>query len=214
MLANWTCSINHCINPLEGIGILKDFLHCIQYHTLPAAWIISQKEMGAIKPLLRLCATDKNHIINGDVSISHCFKLIKKHDNTGLDGSPTLSLRNIGFKLVKQLGQWNSVNQIIKFLPHNLDKQLPTRKKPTIPMRRNWDKATNALSLSNIHWFFNGSSDLLIPRLQCCENTERYIVALAHTCKFAPSSCDHNKATWATDRSMSLAASSVLHRYG
>ena len=91
-LADWTCSINHCINPLEGNGIQQDFTCRLQYHMIPAAWIIAQKEMGAMKPPLRLCATDQSYILKGDVSISHCLKLIKTHDNSCPDGSATYSL--------------------------------------------------------------------------------------------------------------------------
>jgi hypothetical protein len=32
-LADWTCSINHCVNPLEGNGIQQDFTRRLQYHT-------------------------------------------------------------------------------------------------------------------------------------------------------------------------------------
>jgi hypothetical protein len=91
-LADWTCSINHCVNPLKGNGIQQDFTRRLQYHTIPAAWIIAQKEMGAMKPPLRLCATDQSHILNGDVSISHCLKLIKTHDSASPDGSAAYSL--------------------------------------------------------------------------------------------------------------------------
>jgi hypothetical protein len=42
-LADWTCSINDCINPLSDAGIHKDFTRCLSYHTIPAAWIIAQK---------------------------------------------------------------------------------------------------------------------------------------------------------------------------
>ena len=76
----------------------------------------------------------------------------------------------------------------------------------------NWDKVTNALSQSNINWLFNGSSDLLIPRSQRCDNAENYITALAQTCKFTSSNCDHKNSTWATDGSMIPAASGISNR--
>jgi hypothetical protein len=95
-LVNWTCSINDCVNPLQGIRIHKDFTRRLPYHTLPAAWIIAQKVMGAMKPPLNLCSTDQSHIINSDMSISHCLKLIEMHDDTGSDGSAAYSLHTSG----------------------------------------------------------------------------------------------------------------------
>jgi hypothetical protein len=35
-LADWTCSINDCVSPLDGLGIYKDFTRRLQYHTIPA----------------------------------------------------------------------------------------------------------------------------------------------------------------------------------
>jgi hypothetical protein len=76
----------------------------------------------------------------------------------------------------------------------------------------NWDRITNALSQSNICWFFHGSIDLLTPQSQRCDNAERYIIALAQTCKFTPSPCRHDNSTWAMDRSMIPAASGISDR--
>jgi len=173
---------------------------------IPAAWIITQKEMGAMKPPLWLCATDQSYIIDGDMSISHCLKLIKTHDKACPDGSTT------GFKLVKQLGEWTSVNHAAKFCLYKIDDQLPPSKKPTTTARTNWDKITNTLTQSSINWFFDGSTDLLIPRSQCHDNTEKYIIALAQTCKFTPSSYHHDNSTWATDGSMIPATSGISDR--
>jgi hypothetical protein len=93
-----------------------------------------------------------------------------------------------------------------------IDDQLPPSKKPSTAARTNWNKITNALSKSNINWFFHGSIDLLIPRSQRRDNAERYIIALAQTCKFTPSSCGHDNSTWATDRSMIPTASGISDR--
>src|ERR1700678_4390025 len=106
-LADWTCSINDCINHLVGTWILKDFSRRLPYHTIPASWIIAQKEMGAMKPPLHLCSTDQSYLLQGDVSVSHCLKLIKTHDPSCPSGSAAFSLRSAGFKLVKQLGLWS-----------------------------------------------------------------------------------------------------------
>jgi hypothetical protein len=208
-LADWTCSINDCINPLSGHGIHKDFTRRTHSHTVPAAWIIAQKKMGTMKPPLHLCATDHSHILTGDVSISHTLKLLKIHDNSSPSGSAAYSLRTAGIKLVKQLGLWSSHNHSFKFNPYNPNDQPLAAKKLTTAAKANWIKIALALSHSNINWFFYGSIDLLIPRLQRCCDAENYIKALANTCKFLPSTLDHNNNIWATDGSMTPASSSI-----
>ena len=208
-LADWTCSINGCINPLDGDGILKDFARRLPFHTIPAAWIIAQKEMGAMNPPLRLCSTDQSSLLLGDVSISHCLKIIKAHDNSGPSGSAAYSLCTAGLKLVKQLGEWSSINHIFKFNPHTLEDQPLPRKKLTLAASNNMNKIIHALSHSNFSWFFNGSIDLLIPRSQRRDNAENHILALARVCNFNPSLSHHNGNTWATDGSMTPATSGI-----
>jgi len=75
---------------------------------IPAAWIIAQQEMGAMKPPLHLCSTDQSHTLNGDMAISHCLKLIKMQDSTCPDRSAAYSLQAASFRLVRQLGKWTS----------------------------------------------------------------------------------------------------------
>jgi hypothetical protein len=90
-----------------------------------------------------------------------------------------------------------------------MDDLLPSTKRPTVAVRKNWDNITNALSLSYINWFYYGSSDLLIPHLQRRDDAEHYITTLAQTCKFPPSSSSADNSTWASDGSMIPAASGI-----
>ena len=208
-LADWTCYINDCINPLIEPGVFKDFSRRLQFHTLPAAWIIAQKVMGSMKPPLRLLSTDQSHILNGDVSVSHALKILKIHDDSSPSGTAAYSLRSSGFQFVKQLGQWLSIDHSLKFLPYLIDNQTSSTKKPSNAVRSNWDKTTLALSNSHLEWFFSGSTDLLTPRLQRRDEAENYIRALASTCHFSPSACIHDNATWASDGSMIPATSTI-----
>jgi hypothetical protein len=209
-LADWTCDINACINPLVEPGIHKDFTRRLQFHTIPAAWIIAQKIMGSIEPPLRLCSTDQSHIANGDVSISHCLKIIKTHDNSSPSGTAAYSLRTSGFRFINQLGQWRSINHSLKFVCFSLADLKHLVQKPSTAFKTNWAKITHALvSNSYIDWFFSGTTDLLTPRLQRRDVAEDYISALATTCGFPPSSCSHNDTNWASDGSMIPAASSI-----
>ena len=211
-LADWTCNINNCVNPLVDPGILKHFTRRLQYHTIPAAWIIAQKVMGDMKPPLRLCSTNHSHILQGDVSISHSLKLLKTHDVSSPSGSAAYSLRAVGVRLVKQLGYWSIANGLLKFNPYPINDRLPTGKKLSNATRSNWNKINAALSTSHIDRFFFGSIDLLMPPLQRRDAAENYIQALATTCKFPPSSSGtsaHANFSWATDGSMIPAASSI-----
>lgn len=179
-LADWTCHLNNCVNPLTRPGILKDFSQCLHSHTVLAAWIIAQKQMGAMKPPLRLPATDYSHILNGEVSISHSLKILKSYDNTCPSGSAAYSLRTAGIKLVNQIGKWFVVNHIFKFLPYPIDDRIPHHKTPTTAARINWNNITSALSQSNILFFFHSTIDLLIPRLQRQYEAEKHLHAHAN----------------------------------
>jgi hypothetical protein len=208
-LADWTCHINDCVNPLVQPGITKDFSRRIKYHTVPAAWIIAQKIMGSMNPPLLLCSTDHSHILNGDVSISHCVKLLKTLSSPPPSGTAVYSLRSAGFKLVSQLGRWVSLNHTLLFKPFPVPDRLPTLKKPSTAFISNWNKISDAFRNSSINTFYFGSSDLLIPRVQRRDEAESYISALAATCKFPPSLLAHMNTTWASDGSMIPAASTI-----
>ena len=208
-LADWTCLINDCVNPLAQPGINKDFSRRIHFNTIPAAWIIAQKEMGTMKPPLCLLPTDQSHILKGDLSISHCLKLLKMHDRSFPSGSTAYSLRTAGIRLVKQLGKWLATDNKLVFNPINTDDRLQLLRRQSAAVKTNWLKATHALSHSDICWLCLGSTDLLTEPLQRRDDAELYITALAMTCKFRSSSQPHNNKIWATDGSMIPASSSI-----
>lgn len=109
-LADWTCSINDCVNPLDGLGILQDSTRRLQYHTIPAAWIIAQKEMGSMKPhyafvlLIRatysmvksLSLTALNSSKNmfpfvlADLRLTHCVPLASNWSTNLVHGLPPI----------------------------------------------------------------------------------------------------------------------------
>ena len=204
-LADWTCQINECINPLSDPGINKDFTRRLHFHTIPAAWIVAQKHMGALKPPLRLLSTDQSHILNGDVSISHSLKLIKPHNDLSPSGSASYSLRMAGIRQINQLGSWRSINHVMTFAPF---RYLHSKKLSTAAVS-NWNKVATALNDSKLEWFFHGPIDLLTTPSQRRLDAENYIIALALTCKFSPSLLEHDNTYWATDGSMIPAASTI-----
>ena len=205
-LADWTCFVNDCVNPLTEPGINKDFTRRIHFNTIPAAWIIAQKEMASMKPPLCLIPVDQSFVLKGDVSISHCLKLLKTHNRSFPSGSTAYSLRAAGIRLLKQLGRWLPIDNKLHFSPYNLNDIL---QRATTAVKGNWLKASRALSHSDVTWLCHGLTDLLSEPLQRRDDAERYINALAATCKFPRSKQPHNNRTWATDGSMIPASSTI-----
>jgi hypothetical protein len=83
-LSDWTCAINHCVYPLDGKGLLRDFTG--QYRKIPAVWIIAHKILTTLEPKMSLRVTDSSHILRGEVSISHVLNIAKAHGKIVPDG--------------------------------------------------------------------------------------------------------------------------------
>ncbi|KAF9002836.1 hypothetical protein BDZ89DRAFT_1241833 [Hymenopellis radicata] len=56
-LADWQCSINGCVNPLDGAGLDRGFSRYRGRH--PSAWITAQQAMGSLGVKLSLRLTDQ-----------------------------------------------------------------------------------------------------------------------------------------------------------
>ncbi|KAF9006308.1 hypothetical protein BDZ89DRAFT_1095452 [Hymenopellis radicata] len=68
-LADWQCSINGCVNPLDGAGLERRFS---RYRgRLPSAWITAQQAMRDPGVMLSLRSTDQSHVLRGDMSLTH-----------------------------------------------------------------------------------------------------------------------------------------------
>ncbi|KAJ7670182.1 hypothetical protein DFH06DRAFT_1125569 [Mycena polygramma] len=76
-LAEWTCNINECIYPLDGIGLRKTFTH--YYKKIPAAWITAHGVMSSMRDPISLRMTDQHEILTGHLSISHVVSLCNRH---------------------------------------------------------------------------------------------------------------------------------------
>jgi hypothetical protein len=101
-LADWMCSINGCVNPLDGRGLRKDFTR--YYHKIPASQIFTQRAMSKLNPKLSLRLTDSSHIMRGDVSIMHALNLCQMHGNEVPNGHAMCSIVSKGLtKLLSQL---------------------------------------------------------------------------------------------------------------
>ncbi|KAJ7143111.1 hypothetical protein C8R43DRAFT_891911 [Mycena crocata] len=109
-MADWTCSINSCVNPIDGPGLLTEFSH--YPGKIPYAWIIAQKVMGRMTPKLSLRLTERTEILKGEVSLSHCAAVHEYHSPTPkgsrkpFDGNNLRSLRGKGIRLISDVGKW------------------------------------------------------------------------------------------------------------
>jgi len=69
-LADWTCSLNHCVNPLNDISLTSPmaFTHRPQ---LPFAWALAHSTL--YKTSLSIRSTDLFYLVSGNIFISHLY---------------------------------------------------------------------------------------------------------------------------------------------
>ena len=75
-LADWSCSLNNCNNPLET-KMDRNFMRF--YNNIPVAWLEAQQ--GLQKLGVNLHKTDLSFISTGEVSISHILKIKGQGEN-------------------------------------------------------------------------------------------------------------------------------------
>ncbi|KAJ7079988.1 hypothetical protein B0H15DRAFT_787455, partial [Mycena belliarum] len=105
-LADWTCTINKCTNPLDTIGLNRNFsLHADR---IPHGWIIAQRAMSSMSPQLALKRTNLDSILSGDVSLSHVLCTFHNHLPAVVspNGNALNSLRSKGVRQLKHMGSW------------------------------------------------------------------------------------------------------------
>jgi hypothetical protein len=107
-LADWMCSINHCVYPLDGKGLLRDFTG--YYCKIPAAWVVTHKVMKTMERKLSLRRTDCSFIQRGEVSIIHILNVAKAHGAQIPDGKTLKTLSSQNIVHLSQAGSWLSLN--------------------------------------------------------------------------------------------------------
>jgi len=116
-MADWMCSINHCVYPLDRKGLLRDFTG--QYRKLPAAWIIAHKVMTTMEPKLSLRIMDCSYIQHGEVSISHILNIAKAHSIMVPDGRALKMLSSRGIVKLADAGSWKcAYGRVTHFKSH------------------------------------------------------------------------------------------------
>ncbi|KAJ7774186.1 hypothetical protein DFH07DRAFT_800602 [Mycena maculata] len=211
-LADWTCTINECVDPLDGDGLDSDFSHYAA--KVPYGWIVAQKAMGKMFPRMSPRMTERAEILKGDVSLSHCATL---HDHRIpnppgtrklLDGNNLRSLRAKGIRTIVDVGLWKASDSATgyTFVPR---KQTFEGKWST-PAKESWNKAVQLLSRTHLTWLFNGSDDLLLQRAARRNIAENTLRRLANTIPLAPSPTAMGRQIWATDGSMTPASAGLM----
>jgi hypothetical protein len=105
-LADWTCSINDCLNPLDSYGLSRTFTH--HANRIPYSWIVTQDVMASTSPTLALKRTDLPDILPGSMSLSHALKTLSHHlpDRLVPAGNALRSLRSKNITRISDVGQW------------------------------------------------------------------------------------------------------------
>ena len=204
-LADWTCSINNCIYPLDGKGLRRDFTG--QYRNIPAAWIIAHKVMTTLDPKMSLRATDSSHILRGDVSISHILNVAKAYGKVVPDGRAVKTLVSRGIMLLADMGSWQTTNSIAMCFKSKT--YAPNGAIWTAKASDNWFKTAQVLNELNAKWFTIGDLDLMTSRTTRKNLAEKYIVTIAKVQPLPPSQLHHAGSNWASDGSMTPAASGI-----
>ena len=202
-LADWTCSINGCRNPLDGSGLHRNFSR--YWNKIPGAWIVGQEGMNRTSISLR--ATDYSFITKGEVSISHLCNLMPGSTET-THGRLFKSLRARGVQWVHQTGYWtNGLTLNIHDAP-----PFPIHRRIDQPGNAAWEAIKGRLEQVNLTECIHGSHELLESKDYRRTKVETYIRAMANRSNLEPSSVlgPNDVDVWASDGSMRPATSDMF----
>jgi hypothetical protein len=151
------------MNPLDGIGLEKDFTH--QVKSILANWIIAQCMMHSLSLSLR--ETDQSYIAKGDVSLSHTVhiynhKISSRNPSDKINGMTLKTLQRMGINTIQDFGKWNMDKHGAIALQN---RQLTFDRSWTQAARKNW-KVITALLQDHLRLddMVSGPLDLAIPR--------------------------------------------------
>lgn len=157
MLADWTCTINGCMNPLDSAGLQQNFVH--YYGQIPTAWIVAQKGMGKMPSPLSLHLTDQSFISRCEMSLTHAAKICARNSRNLPHGHVWISLWVRGIQWLHQVGKWCGpdfkVQQVLPF---------PSQRKTDQGAVNAWTSMRQTIHDARISWFHTGDIDLLMER--------------------------------------------------
>ncbi|GBE78620.1 hypothetical protein SCP_0115090 [Sparassis crispa] len=102
-LADWTCLINGCRDPLQDPSADSLFLH--QRHHLPFSCILAHSVLADQHISIR--DTDQSFLFHNHVSLQHLSRAITPRSSHPLSHYLIRSLSSIGLTSLAQLGQWS-----------------------------------------------------------------------------------------------------------
>jgi hypothetical protein len=181
-LADWTCTINHCVYPLEGKGLLRDFTG--HYQKIPAAWIVAHKVMTTLRPKMALRMTDSLHILRGEVSLYHVLNIAKAHGKLVPDGRAVKTLSSRGIVHLADIGSWQTAGGIttcFKAKEHALNGFNWTAK-----VQEHWVRIAQILNELDAKWFTISDVDLMTTREVRKTHAETYIATIARVQPLPP----------------------------
>ena len=190
--ADWTCEKNQCINPLDGLGLKKDFTR--QVKSILANWIIAQCMMCSLSLSLR--ETDQSYITKGDVSLSHAVhiynhKISSRNPSDKINGTTLKTLQRMGINTIQDFGKWIMDKDGTILLQ---SWQLMFDRSWTQATRKNWKTVTTLLrDHLQIDDMISRPLDLAIPRQTRQMNAENQIRNLVNICRFPPSRATDGK---------------------
>lgn len=203
-LADWTCHLNGCIYPLDRQGLGRTFTRFVG--SVPTAWIIAQEHLAKCKISVRI--TDQSHLLVGECSLSHVLSLVKPHLRwpEPPSGHIIRSVRAMGFRLLKQVGQWGVINgNKTTFVTCPIP---PGRWSPA--QRKNWQLMREFLACAEIGMLYDGDPDLLLSRDVRRSRSEAYIKSLASIGPLPPTPEALQTNQWGTDGSMIPSSAGIL----
>ncbi|KAL6298496.1 hypothetical protein BKA93DRAFT_693656, partial [Sparassis latifolia] len=101
-LADWTCSINHCVFPLHPIS-QQSYAH--QTHHLPPSWITAHTVLSTLRLSIR--QTDLSYLFFGDVSLRHLLRSLPPLPDHPMPSPQMITnLEHAGFTHLHHLATW------------------------------------------------------------------------------------------------------------
>ncbi|KAJ7185757.1 hypothetical protein C8R46DRAFT_881750 [Mycena filopes] len=210
-LAEWTCSINNCVHPLDKRGLRRGFTH--YYKKIPAAWITAHGVMSSLTEPLSLRMTDHHEILRGDVAISHAISLCNYNRPAAAgnaDGNTLRTMRSKNIRVLADLGSWRTDQSGV--LSFAVDWTIRRNGRWTGAQKTNWLKIVDALESMQVNWLFDGPDNLLVSREDRRQSAETNILQLVAVCALQPSRTVVSRQMWGTDGSMIPASATLCER--
>ncbi|KAF8955401.1 hypothetical protein BDZ97DRAFT_1740218, partial [Flammula alnicola] len=177
-LNDWTCQLNHCINPLNKPDCQRSFLRT--RNKIPYSWVHAQSVMRKVK--LSFCATDLSYILMGNISLYHLYQLSTSYSSSVvlpyISSQTFTNFARCGYTCLSHVGRWqlNIVTSLpYDFLPHNVsfspDHYLLSRDWPIVLQ---WLRSLPSV----LHHLTYPSAQLLYPRETRRQIAETTLLAL------------------------------------